>query len=134
VARRALLLAALACLAAGCGVRNSKPFTAKATAACLRSHGFKAVSTEPGKVGFVAGFSANGGLVGTSPSGNRLTIAFDATPDDTASTEQAFREHAPKSLRPHLSDIMSASRNAVLVWTITPKPDDVDAVNRCLRS
>ena len=115
-------------------MRNSKPFTAKATAGCLRSHGFRAVSTDPGSVGFVAGFSAHGGLVATSPSGNRLTVAFDADPSDTASTEQAFRQHAPKSLRPHLQDIMSSSRNAVLVWTITPKSDDVDAVNRCLRS
>ena len=134
MARRALLLAALACLAAGCGVRNSKPFSAQATASCLRSHGFKAVSTDPGQVGFVAGFSANGGLVATSPTGNRLTIAFDASPDDTASTEQAFREHAPKSLRPHLRDIMSTNRNAVLVWTITASPADQDTVNRCLRS
>jgi hypothetical protein len=134
VARRALLLAALACLAAGCGVRNSKPFTARATAACLRSHGFQRVTTNPALVGFVAGFSANGGLLATSPTGNKLTIAFDASPDETASTEEAFRQHAPKSLRPHLRDIMSASRNAVLVWTITPKSNEVDAVNRCLRS
>jgi hypothetical protein len=134
VARRALLLAAVACLAAGCGVRNSKPFTAQATASCLRSHGFQRVTTDPAQVGFVAGFSANGGLRATSPTGNVLTIAFDADPGETASTEQAFREHAPKSLRPHLQDILSANRNAVLVWTITAASDEQDTVNRCLRS
>ena len=132
--RRAALLATVAALAAGCGVRNSNPFTAAASAACLRSHGFTEVTTNPGKVGFVAGFSANGGLVATSPSGNRLTIAFDGSPDETASTEQAFRQHAPKSLRPHLADIMSVSRNAVLVWTTAPSSDELDTVNRCLRS
>jgi hypothetical protein len=134
VVRRIVLLAAVACLAAGCGVRNSKPFTARASAGCLRAQGFHDVSTDPGRVGFVAGFSANGGLVATSPTGNRVTVAFDASPDDTASTEQAFRQHAPKSLRPHLQDIMSANRNAVVVWTVTPKSDELDTVNRCLRS
>jgi hypothetical protein len=27
---------------------------------------------------------------------------------------------------------MSVNRNAVLVWTITPRSDELDTVNRCL--
>ena len=136
--RRLVLLVAVAALAAGCGVRNSKPFTPAASAACLRSHGFTSVTTvpDPGRIGFVAAFADDGGLRATSPDHNVLTIAFaaDAQSSSTSSLEDAFRSHAPKSLRPHLGDIMSVSRNAVLVWTISPSSNDSDTVNRCLRS
>ena len=120
-------------LVAGCGVRTSKPYTAKGTAPCLAKKGFTGVSRKPVDVGFIAGFADNGGLKGTSPTGNVLTIAFTADSDSVASTEAAFKNHAPKSLRPHITDIMQANRNAVLVWTITPKSDELDAVQRCLQ-
>jgi hypothetical protein len=136
VTRRLVLLVAVAALAAGCGVRNSKPFSATASAACLRSHGFTSVTTDPGKVGFVAAFADDGGLRATAPDKNVLTVAFaaDAESGSTTSLEDSFRTHAPKSLRPHMSDIMSVNRNAVLVWTTSPSSEDSDAVNRCLRS
>jgi hypothetical protein len=134
VSRRLLVLGSIALLAAGCGVRNSNPFTAKATATCLRAHGFHDVTTDPAKIGFVAAFAPSGGIRAIPPSANVLTIAFAPDPSGTASIEQAFRQHAPKSLRPHLSDIMSANRNAVLLWTITPMSGESDIVNRCLRS
>ena len=121
-----------ALLVAGCGVRNSKPFTAAGTAPCLRGKGFTGVTTNPLKVGFIAGFADNGGIRATSASGNGLTIAFESDPTAVASTEQAFREHAPKRVRPHITDIMQTSRNAVLVWTITPDPGELDAAMRCL--
>jgi hypothetical protein len=132
------LLLALAALVAGCGVRNSKPFSPTKSAACLRSHGFTSVTTgsDPGKVGFVAAFADDGGLRATSPETNVLTVAFaaDAQSSSTSSLEAAFRSHAPKSLRPHMGDIMSVNRNAVLVWTTSPSSTDSDTVNRCLRS
>ena len=28
---------------------------------------------------------------------------------------------------------MMTNRNAVLVWTITPKPDELDTAERCLK-
>ena len=126
------LLLAVTLLVAGCGVRNSKPFTAKGTAGCLKDHAFTRVTTNPALVGFIAGFADNGGIRAASPSGNLLTIAFTESPDSVGSTEDAFRSHAPKSLRPHMSDIMMTNRNAVLVWTITPKPEELDAAQRCL--
>jgi len=138
VIRRLVLLVAVAALVAGCGVRNSTPFSPKATASCLGTHGFTSVTTspDPGKVGFVAAFADDGGLRATSPDRNVLTIAFaaDAEPSSTSSLEESFRSHAPKSLRPHLGDIMSVNRNAVIVWTISPSSTDSDTVNRCLRS
>jgi hypothetical protein len=136
VIRRFLLLVAVAALVAGCGVRNSTPFSAQATAGCLRSHGFTSVTTDSSQIGFVAAFADDGGLRGTSPDRNVLTIAFaaDAQSSSTSSLEDAFRSHAPKSLRPHISDIMSVNRNAVLVWTISPSSNDSATVNGCLRS
>ncbi|HEY2372343.1 MAG TPA: hypothetical protein VGH82_07320 [Gaiellaceae bacterium] len=134
--RRAVPFLAVAALVAGCGVRNSTPFSPKASATCLRSHGFTLVTTDPGQVGFVAAFADDGGLRATSPEKNVLTVAFaaDAQSSSTSSLEDAFRLHAPKSLRPHMGDIMSVNRNAVLVWTTSPSSTDSDTVNRCLRS
>jgi hypothetical protein len=134
VARTTLGIAlAVALLAAGCGVRTTKPFTADGTAPCLKTHGFTAVTTDPSKVGFIAAFADNGGITAVSAMGNRLTIAFTADADSTGSTEQNFRARAPKGLRPHMSDIMQTNRNAVLVWTTTPDPADLDAASRCLK-
>jgi hypothetical protein len=134
VARTFLGIAlAVALLAAGCGVRTTKPFTADGTAPCLKSHGFTGVTTDPSKVGFIAAFADNGGLSAVSPLGNRLTVAFTADADSTGSTEQNFRARAPRSLRPHMSDILQTNRNAVLVWTTTPDPADLDVASRCLK-
>ena len=132
MARTCGIALAVALLAAGCGVRTTKPFTAKGTAGCLRSHGFTGVTTNPGQVGFIAGFADKGGIKATSALGNVVTIAFTADAGSTASTVQAFRSHAPKRLRPHMSDILQTNRNAVLVWTTTPDATDLDTVNRCL--
>ena len=134
--RRLVLLVAVGAIVAGCGVRNSTPFAPKPTAACLSTKGFTGVTTDPAKIGFVAAFADDGGLRGTSPDHNVLTIAFaaDAESGSTGSLEDSFRSHAPASLRPHMGDIMSVNRNAVLVWTISPSSTDSDAVNRCLRS
>ena len=124
---------AVALLAAGCGVRTTKPFNATGTAPCLKTHGFTRVTTDPSKVGFIAAFADRGGISAVSPLGNRLTIAFTADADSTGPTEQNFRARAPKGLRPHMSDIMQTNRNAVLVWTTTPDSAELDTVNRCLK-
>jgi len=136
VNRRLIVLVAVAALVAGCGVRNSTPFSPTASAACLRTHGFTSVTTAATQIGFVAAFADDGGLRATSPDRNVLTVAFaaDAQPSSTSSLEDSFRSHAPKSLRPHMGDIMSVNRNAVIVWTISPSSSDSDTVNRCLRS
>jgi hypothetical protein len=128
------ILLLVAVVAAGCGVRNSKPFTAKNSAGCLKSNGFSGVTMNPGKVGFIASLAENGGLRADSPSGNVVTIAFTADADSAGSTEQAFKLKAPKYLRVHMSDILRINRNAVLVWTVTPKPEELDTAMRCLRA
>jgi hypothetical protein len=129
-----LAFALLAALVAGCGARSSKPFTAAGTQACLAQKGFKGVTTDPVKVGFIAGFAENGGLRATAKNGNVLTIAFAADATGVASTKQAFRNHAPAKLRPRMDDIMEAQGNAVLVWTVSPTPQQLADVESCLHS
>lgn len=137
MARRASVLVAFALLVlvvAGCGARNSKPFTAKGSAACFTKKGFTQVTTNPVKVGFIAGFANNGGLRATASDGNVLTVAFTADESSVASTEQAYRSHAPPKLRPRMNDIMEAERNAVLVWTVSPTAKQLADAKSCLHS
>src|SRR5207244_7949585 len=54
VAVRLGLLIAVCILVAGCGVRSSKPFTAKGSASCLTAHAFTRVTTNPAAAGFIA--------------------------------------------------------------------------------
>ena len=133
--RRALLAAALvpaALAATGCG--GTKPYTAEGTAPCLREKGFTGVTTDPARVGFIAGFAENGGVRAASPGGNVVTIAFAADAASANSTRRAFRRHAPPALRPHIKDIMASKRNAVLVWTVTPDPKALADAEGCLHS
>ena len=129
-----LLLAVLAAAVAGCGARKSKPYTAQATAPCLSTKGFTKVTTDPVKVGFIAGFAENGGLRATGKNGNVVTIAFSADETTVDSTKQAFRNHAPARLRPRMDDIMESQGNAVLVWTVSPTPQQLADVESCLHT
>jgi hypothetical protein len=124
---------ALVCvLVAGCGARSNKPFTAVGSAACFTKQGFTKVTTNPNKVGFIAAFADNGGLRATTSDGNLLTIAFTLDDTSVASTKAAFRAHAPARLRPRMNDIMQSERNAVLVWTTAPSPDQLQTAISCL--
>ena len=132
--RHALLLAAVfAIVVAGCGGRNTSAYKPAPTATCLKKKGFTGVTTAADKVGFIAAFSANGGLFAHPPgSGNTLTIAFAADPKGALATEGAFTRHAPASLRPHISDVMESQRNAVLLWTVTPSQQILSDALGCL--
>jgi len=134
--RRLPPLAAILLLAvvAGCGSGSSSPYTADGTKACLAKSGFTKVTTDAKKVGFIAAFSANGGLQARSPHGNVLTIAFTDSPESVAGVERAYRKAAPPRLRPHIGDIMESQRNAVLVWTVSPRAEELTAVQHCLAS
>jgi hypothetical protein len=135
VLRRASIAALLllACvLVAGCGARSNKPFTAAGSADCFEKKGFSKVTTNPDKVGFIAAFADNGGLRATTSDGNQLTVAFTLDDAAVASTKAAFRVHAPARLRPRMNDIMESERNAVLVWTTAPSPQQLQDAISCL--
>jgi hypothetical protein len=127
-------LVPLALLAAGCGARSSAPYTATGTAKCLTSKGFTGVTTDPAKVGFIAGFADNGGIRATAPGGNVVTIAFAGDTAGAAQTEEAFRAHATPFYKRHMHDIMETQRNAVLVWTTSPTQSQIDTALGCLGS
>jgi len=128
------LAALVVVVLAGCGGGSSKPYTAQGSEACFTKNGFTGVTTSATKVGFIAGFSANGGLQARSPKGNVVTIAFTAGPGAVAGTEKAYRKAAPPSLRPHMSDIMESKGNAILVWTVSPSPQELSGAENCLHS
>jgi hypothetical protein len=122
-------------LVAGCGRASTKPYTAAGTAPCLKTKGFTRVTTDPTKVGFIAGFADNGGVFAVGPGGNNtVTIAFAAGTAGATPTEQAFRAHASPFYRRHMSDIMQSQRNAVLVWTTAPTQQQIEAALGCLGS
>jgi hypothetical protein len=128
-----LLLLPIALLVAGCGRGNTAPYTATATAPCLKSKGFTKVTTNPDKVGFIAGFADNGGVFAMAPSSrNTVTIAFAGDAAGAKPTEDAFRAHASAFYKKHMSDIMQTKRNAVLVWTTAPTQDQIDTALGCL--
>ncbi len=126
--------AALAVLASGCGSTSAVQYTATGTAKCLRDKGFKHVTTDRHKVGFIAGVAENGGIKAAAPSGNVLTIAFAQNATDAPSTKQAFRDNASPFYKKHMSDIMESQQNAVLVWTTAPSQDLLNTVLACLGS
>ncbi|HET7572429.1 MAG TPA: hypothetical protein VFJ77_07150 [Gaiellaceae bacterium] len=129
--RRAPAALVLLAVLAGCGGGSAKPYTAQGTAPCLRDKGFTGVTTSPGKVGFIAGFAANGGLRATRGA-NVLTIAFTASDAEVAGTKRAFTRAAPPQYKRHMADIMESQHNAVLVWTVTPARPVLDDALGCL--
>lgn len=134
-------LAALAFVAAGCGGggggdagSSSNPYTASATAPCLKQQGFTDVTTAADKVGFIAGFADNGGLRATAADGNMVTIAFTRDDSAVAGTKRAFTRRAGKPYRNHMRDIMESQGNAVLVWTTSPAQQTLNLALGCLKS
>ena len=134
--RRGPLLFALAAsllLLSACGSSAEKPFLPGPTAACLRQHDFEA-STSKG-VPLVETAAANGGLRASPPGGgNTLVVGFAADEQGAADLRRTIRRLAPAKLRAHLSDIVSSSRNAVLVWTVSPTQEQQQTVLGCLSS
>ena len=130
-----VLVLSLALVAAGCGARSSAPYTAAGTVKCLKSKGFTGVTTNPVKVGFIAGVADNGGILATAPGGsNVVTIAFAGSTAGAADTETAFKAHATPFYKKHMGDIMESQRNAVLVWQTSPTQQQIDAALGCLGS
>ncbi len=130
----AACIAVLALLAAGCGARSSKPYTAAGTVACLKDKGFTEVTRNPRKIGLIAAFAEHGGLKARASDGNVLTIAFATDEEEAKSTQAAFKNQAPPFYKKRINDVMRADRNAVMVWTTSPSQDQIDTVQGCLGS
>jgi len=125
----ALLL--LAVLAAGC---NSEPsaYKPEPTGKCLREKLHYVVISDPARLGVVEGHAARGGLLVHHP-GNAIRIAFGQNADDVPGIESGFRRFAPLRLRPHILDVMRSNKNVVLLWTVSPLQEEINAVFGCLK-
>jgi hypothetical protein len=121
-------------LAAGCGARTSKPYTAAGTVGCLKSKGFTQVTLDPKKIGFIAAFAENGGLKAHAADGNVLTIAFAGDDAGAQSTREAFKNQASAFYKKRIADVMESERNAVFVWQTAPTQEQIDTTKRCLGS
>ncbi len=130
--RRVLFVAGIAVVVAGCGADAATPYTAKATAPCLRKAGFK-VSSRDEDVGVIAAAAARGGLR-ASVKGEALIIAFGRDARDALDIARGYRRLAPKKVQKHLRDILSRQRNAILVWTVAPTQLQLQTVQKCLAS
>ena len=131
---RAHLVAAAAFVAlalAGCGSNAANVYHVDGTAACLRDADYR-VRTDAENLGVVAAAAPLGSLRASQP-GNTVTISFGNDHREALNIAGLYRRFAPKKLRPHIDDVMEIRKNAVLLWTITPPPDDHDKVVGCLK-
>jgi hypothetical protein len=63
---------------------------------------------------------------------NDLSLAFGESEREAERIEQAYKRFAPK--RFPIQDVLRRDRNVVMLWGVSPTIDELDAVNRCLRS
>jgi hypothetical protein len=124
------LLLVLVVLAAGCQTEPSV-YKAAPTANCLRKGGYR-VTTEPAKLGLVERNAFNGGLLAFHP-GNAIRMAFGENSDDAPGIAAGYRRFASKKLKPHIDDVLRIQKNAVLLWTVTPPQEEINAVFACLK-
>ena len=128
---RSIVLLGLVAALAGCGNPVHSHYSVKETAPCLRKLGYE-VETNASELGPVEASATDGALL-AKERGNAVTITFSEKASEAKNIEAGYRHFAPKKLRPHLDDVMSAQKNAVLLWTITPPKDELDRVLGCLR-
>ena len=116
---------------AGCGNPVHSHYSVKQTAPCLRNLGYK-VSADASSLGPVEASATEGALLARE-SGNAVTITFSENSSEAGNVEAAYRRFVSKKLRPHIDDVMSAQKNAVLLWTVTPPQDEMNKVFGCLK-
>ncbi|HYY04356.1 MAG TPA: hypothetical protein VE736_10765 [Gaiellaceae bacterium] len=121
----------LAALAAGCGNPVHSHYGVKATAACLQKLGYT-VNTNAAQLGPVEDSATEGALLAKEP-GNAVRMTFSADHAQAVNIMAAYHRFAPRRLRRHLSDVLSSQKNATLLWTITPPPDEMQRVSGCLK-
>jgi hypothetical protein len=127
---RALLLLP-AVIAAGCGNPVHKHYSVRETASCLRGVGY-AVNTNAPELGPVENSATEGALLASKP-GNAVRMTFSQNHREAVNIEAAYHRFVKPTLRRHLGDVLSAQKNATLLWTVTPASDEQQRVLGCLR-
>jgi hypothetical protein len=126
----AALLAVLAAALAGCG-RSHAPFSVTGTTPCLKKNAFR-VSTSSRAVGFIARTAPRGSLRAFTTGDANVTISFADDAAGAANIMRAYHRFAPRKLRRHLGDILDTNRNAVLLWSVAPTPEQLNTAMGCL--
>ena len=121
----------LVALAAACGNPVHSHYGVKATAACLRKLGYT-LNTNAARLGPVENSATEGALLAKEP-GNAVRITFSADHAQAANIVTAYHRFTPPRLRKHLGDVLSTEKNATLLGTITPPPDEMQRVLGCLK-
>jgi hypothetical protein len=121
----------LAALAAGCGNPVHSHYGVKGTATCLTKLGYT-VNTNAAQLGPVEDSATEGALLAKEP-GNAVRITFSADHKQAENIMAAYHKFVPRRIRKHLGDVLSSQKNATLLWTITPPPEEMQRVLGCLR-
>jgi hypothetical protein len=129
--RRLAPLALAVLLVSGCG-RSNKPFTVAGTSKCLQGAHFR-VSTKAKDIGFVATSAPNGALRAFTSGSANVTVSFSDDALGAANQIRAYRRFASKQYRRRMRDILFSRRNAVLLWSIAPTPEQLNTAMNCLR-
>ena len=128
--KRVLAALAVTLIASGCGgARQPETYKLVPTKTCLEDANVR-VSTRG--VDFVAS-TALGGALNAKFRGNEVTLAFGDSPDAAERTERAYRRFAPDRLKPKIDDVLRRERNVVLLWAVSPSPEQQRTVVDCLR-
>jgi hypothetical protein len=126
--RRVSLLLPVAVLVSACGGSGVGNYELEPTRSCLEDSELRPTQR---KVDFVAS-TALGGAMRVRIAQNDLSLAFGESEQEAERIEKAYRRFAPK--RFPIQDVLRRDRNVVMLWGVSPTIDQLDAVNRCLRS
>lgn len=63
--------------------------------------------------------------------GNQVTLAFGDDRDEAERIVRGYQRFAGKNIG--LTDVLSAKRNAVILWALHPKDDHLATIEGCLK-
>src|SRR3954469_14587290 len=113
-------------LATGCG--GQEAFSMVKTRECLRVRNARVIPTPADD--FVPN-TAGGGTFRVRFTGNQVTLSFGDDRDEAERIVRGYQRFAGKNIG--LTDVLSAKRNAVILWALHPKDGDLATIEGCLK-
>ena len=98
------------------------------TRACLRARNARVIPTPADD--FVPN-TAGGGTFRVRFTGNQVTLSFGDDRDEAERVVRGYQRFAGKNIG--LTDVLSAKRNAVILWAIHPRDSDLATIEGCLK-
>src|ERR671934_1367421 len=107
---------------------SAKPYDdVSGTGRCLKAAGYR---VQAHFNDFVANTATRGALR-AKKNYNVLTISFGKNAHEARSLRRAYHRFMPKRRARHIMDISEIEKNALLLWTTTPTPEQLDVVVGC---